>query len=320
MSYFITDKRKESGAAHQKNYFYMFHTLALWLFGEGLVMVTSIVVFGGGGFLGSSIVKAALSKGWKVTSVSRRGRPETQGPKLDNDNDVEEAWHDRVEWIAGDAFDSSTYRSALAGADHVAHTIGVLDYRGVLTESRPSRVLDKLGLTIRDALFSPSQSHSQHKDDELAVYDKLNRDALISVAKEATRHENIKSFVYISAAAGFPGVPDRYITTKREAEQYLTQIPNKPFRSILFRPGFMFSDDRGFTKPLARLLGLSYAANSSLNNKIPFIGAAGVKPLAVERVGSAVIEACDGPQVEGVVDIHQIEALADIRWRAEMIV
>lgn len=268
----------------------------------------SIVVFGGAGYLGSCISKAALSKGWQVTSISRKGRPaETRD------------WHARVNWVKGDAFNSESFSDALSKADHVAHTIGILDYRGFMSERKMSKVVDKLGSTFYDALreFVPSTTPSSA---ELQIYDRLNRDAAVSVSDEAVRHKNLKSFVYISAAAGFPGIPQRYITTKREAEDHITSLKDKTFRSILFRPGFMFSDDRGFTKPVGRLLGLSYALNSSLSGRIPYIGAAGVKPLAVERVGSAVVEACDNEQIEGIVDIHQIEALADVRWRAEMIV
>lgn len=268
----------------------------------------SLVVFGGAGYLGSSISKAAISKGWQVTSISRKGRPAKSS-----------AWHDKVNWVKGDAFKSESFSEALASADHVAHTIGVLDYRGFMTEPKISKAIDKVGNTVYDAFreIIPSTSPSS---DELQIYDRLNREAAMSVSMEATKYKNLKSFVYISAAAEFPGISQRYITTKREAENYIMGLQDKSFRSIIFRPGFMFSDDRAFTKPVGRLLGLSYALNSSLSGRIPGIGAAGVKPLAVERVGSAVVEACDNEQIDGVVDIHQIEALADVRWRAEMIV
>lgn len=269
---------------------------------------TSIVIFGGAGFLGSAISKAALSKGWQVTSISRQGRP-----REDRD------WHDKVKWVKGDAFDADSFSAELSEADHVAHTIGILDYRGFMKEQKISKAIDKIGGTLYDA-FRDLVPTTTPTSEDLQIYDRLNREAAISVSNEAVKHKNLKSFVYVSAAGGFPGIPQRYITTKRQAEDHISSLPSRTFRSILFRPGFMFSDDRGFTKPVARVLGLSYALNSSLSGKIPLIGAAGVKPLAVERVGSAVVEACDSDRVEGVVEIHQIEALADVRWRAEMIV
>lgn len=277
----------------------------------------SIAIFGGAGFLGSSVAKAALSKGWRVTSIGRHGRPAAAKG---------EDWHDRIDWVTGDAFRPETFRESLAGVQHVVHTIGILDYRGFMQEPRIGKVLDKLGGTVYDAvqevISSSSSSSSRQESPELQRYDRLNREALESVSREAAKLPNIKSFTYVSAADGFPGIPRRYITTKREAEQYLQTLPatTTTFRPIIMRPGFMFSETHGLTKPLARVLGLSYALNSSLNGKLPFIGAAGVKPLAVDRVGSAIVEACADDRVHGIVEIHQIEALADIRWRAEMIV
>ncbi|KHN04848.1 Hypothetical protein glysoja_024209 [Glycine soja] len=49
-----------------------------------------IVVLGGNGFVGSSICKAAVSKGIEVISLSRSGRPTYSG-----------AWVDQVTWISG---------------------------------------------------------------------------------------------------------------------------------------------------------------------------------------------------------------------------
>lgn len=49
-----------------------------------------------------------------------------------------------------------------------------------------------------------------------------------------TSSANPKTFVYISASAGFPILPKRYITTKRETEELLSQVPD--FRTIAMRP------------------------------------------------------------------------------------
>lgn len=310
-----------------------------------------LLVFGGAGFLGSQVSRAALRKGWQVTCVSRSGRP---SPASSSTSSLPQAptWHDEVEWVTGDAFTPSSYAEPLCAAQHVVTTIGVLDYRGFMRERRPGRVLDKLSLTLRDAALdmvptsllnrsgSSSSTVLRQDDEALRHYDLMNRDAAIAIAEQVARHENVRSLVYVSAAAGFPGIPARYMTSKRAAESHLMDMYNArgagtatgTFRPILFRPGFMFSDHhddkndaaggkaRGFTKPVARVLGLSYALNSALGNRVPGIGAAGVKPLAVERVGSAIVEACDDERIVGPVEVHQIEALADVRWRAEMIV
>jgi hypothetical protein len=49
-----------------------------------------IVVFGGGGYVGGAICKAALAKGMKVTSINR------SGPSSDA-----ESWVSDVEWVKG---------------------------------------------------------------------------------------------------------------------------------------------------------------------------------------------------------------------------
>ena len=262
----------------------------------------TLLVTGGNGFLGSHICRSAVTKGWKVLAVCRSGRP-ANGP----------AWHDRVEWIKGDVFEPDSVKSAMGRADHVAHTIGILDYRGFMTEQRPSRVLDRLGLTIRDAVAEvlPLGKGSP----ELQIYDRLNRDAAVQTIDLARQHSNVKSFLYISAAAAFPGIPQRYITTKRQAEEHLLNTDR--LRPIVLRPGFMYNE--GPTKTAAHLIGLSYAANSATGNRIPGIGGAGVKPLAVARVGDAIVEACADEQVHGIIEVHGIEALADARWRSEML-
>lgn len=288
-------------------------------------MAPTLLVMGGNGFLGGHICRSAVTKGWKVLAVSRSGRPSAEagrGP----------AWHDQVEWVKGDAFDPESLRQAMEQSDHVAHTIGILDYRGFLADARPSRVLDKLGSTLADAAAEvlPIGKPSP----ELGIYDRLNRDAAVQTIDLAKQCKGVKSFLYISAAAAFPGIPQRYITTKRQAEDYLfeqsapaahakgqgdqdgSQVALRP---IVFRPGFMYSEGSGYTKPVAHLIGLSYALNSGLGGRIPGIGGAGVKPLAVTRVGDAVVEACADENVRGVVEVHGIGALADARWRAEML-
>lgn len=57
----------------------------------------------------------------------------------------------------------------------------------------------------------------------------------ITLAKEAARLPSIDSFVYISAADIMPFINPRYISTKRQAEQFL--FSRDEFRTIVFRPG-----------------------------------------------------------------------------------
>lgn len=74
-----------------------------------------VVVFGGGGFVGSSICQAALAMGTRVTSISRSGRPAGLGA----------GWADQVEWVKGDALDpGQPWAGALRSAAGVASTLG----------------------------------------------------------------------------------------------------------------------------------------------------------------------------------------------------
>lgn len=55
-----------------------------------------------------------------------------------------------------------------------------------------------------------------------------------------TRPEETRSFVYVSAADAFaPVVPARYISTKREAEQYILShcTPQTGVLPVIVRPG-----------------------------------------------------------------------------------
>ncbi|XP_020114488.1 uncharacterized protein At1g32220, chloroplastic [Ananas comosus] len=76
------------------------------------VKTEKIVVLGGSGFVGSSICKAAVSKGIEVVSLSRSGKPSYTDP-----------WVDQVTWLAGDVF-YARWDEVLAGATAVASTLG----------------------------------------------------------------------------------------------------------------------------------------------------------------------------------------------------
>ncbi len=178
--------------------------------------------------------------------------------------------------------------------------------------------LNRLGSTLFDTFRESVDSPKWGPAEQLDVYDRLNREAAITVSDAVAKHSNVDTFVYVSAADGFPGVPKRYISTKRQAETHIDTLAER-FRPIYFRPGFMFSSGKPYTRQLARLLGLSYAMNSATNFRLP-IGAAGTKPLSVERVAAAIVEACEDARVAGPVEVPQIEALADRQWRRNMIV
>jgi len=139
----------------------------------------------------------------------------------------------------------------------------------------------------------------------------------IALAQESS-NEHVPTFVYISAAAGAPILPARYITTKREAEQ--TIASNLPeLRSIFIRPSFMYDSSRKFTLPIALGGFVASEVNALLGNKLGFLGAMAEKPLKVDVVGDAVVEALEDESTKGAVGTKQIEALATKAWRKSML-
>ena len=140
----------------------------------------------------------------------------------------------------------------------------------------------------------------------------------ITLAQESA-HASVPSFVYISAEAGAPILPKRYITTKREAESTIASSLPK-MRSIFMRPAFLYDSSRKFTLPIALAGGAGNMVNSLLGGRLtPFAGSAVGKPLKADLVAEAVVEAIEDEGVKGVVDTERIEGLANTAWRRGML-
>lgn len=124
--------------------------------------------------------------------------------------------------------------------------------------------------------------------------------------------------MYISAAAGAPILPSRYITTKREAEETIaSSLPQ--LRSIFVRPAFMYDSSRKLTLPIALGGFIGSEINALLGGKLQFLGAMTEKPLQVDVVGQAVVEAIEDEATRGVIGIKKIETLATKAWRKSML-
>ncbi|KAF8476932.1 hypothetical protein BDZ91DRAFT_708371 [Kalaharituber pfeilii] len=264
-----------------------------------------LVVCGGNGFLGSRICRSAVAQNFKVTSISRRGAPDWNTLwKLS----AAPAWASQVDWHRGDVFDPSTYSDKLEGATAVVHTMGILleqDYKGVLTGKEP------LVSGFRKAF-----SGEEKKDGKL-TYEKMNRESALILARTAISH-SVPTFLYVSAADGFVLLPSRYISTKRDAERILPTL-SSDMRTILVRPAFIYDSTRPISLPLAFATGITSSVNSLFGGKLPLLGAAGQKPLKVDVVAEAVVQAIQDEGVSGVIDIPKIETLATKAWRAAML-
>ncbi|KAI4186043.1 MAG: hypothetical protein L6R41_003744 [Letrouitia leprolyta] len=283
-----------------------------------------IVVCGGNGFLGTRICKVAVTRGWDVTSISRSGEPiwssVTSSPTAP-------PWSTSVSWEKADILKPASYKSFLKDADAVVHSMGILleaDYKGVLTGKESiwsglSRAFSASKGGSQNPLERKEgeELRPQEKDGQL-TYELMNRDSAITLAQESS-FQNVPSFVYISAAAGTPILPKRYITTKREAESTIASSFPK-LRNIFIRPGFLFDSSRTFTLPIAFAGSVGSMVNSMVGGRLTALaGAAVEKPLKADLVAEAVLEAVEDDGVKGVVNTQRIEDLANVAWRRGML-
>ncbi|KAJ5221056.1 uncharacterized protein N7469_009943 [Penicillium citrinum] len=282
-----------------------------------------LVVAGGSGFLGSRICKSAAARGWEVTSLSRSGEPRWDAVTESSDRP---SWASSVEWAKADLLKPESYKSFLTNASAVVHSMGILleaDYKGVVQGREPivsglQRAFSSSKLGSQNPLTRHEGEALQPKErDGQLTYELMNRDSAIALAQESV-NEHVPAFVYISAAAGAPILPERYITTKREAEAAITS--NLPeLRSIFMRPGFMYDSSRKFTLPIALGGFVASEFNTLLGNRLGFLGSMAEKPLKVDVVGEAVVEALEDESTNGAVGTKQIEALATKAWRKTML-
>lgn len=199
------------------------------------------------------------------------------------------------------------------------------DYKGVLSGKESlfsglSRSFSstKAGTTKNPLDRKPGDELGKGETDGQITYELMNRDSAIALAQEAER-EGAKAFVYISAAAGAPMLPSRYISTKREAESAIASNMIK-LRNIFIRPGFLYDNSRKFTLPIAASGMVGNTVNSMVGGSLTrLFGAAVEKPLKANLVGDAVVEAIADEETKGVVDTKLIEALAAKAWRRTML-
>ncbi|KJZ72177.1 hypothetical protein HIM_08442 [Hirsutella minnesotensis 3608] len=274
-----------------------------------------LVVCGGSGFLGSRICKYAVVRGWDVISISRSGKPKWENI---SSSPNPPSWSHQVSWESADILRPATYAPLLKSADYVVHSMGILleaDYKGLVSgkDGPVAGLRNMFASTTRAGAnpldkrpgedIKPSDSAQQFS------YEIMNRDSAIALAKHAAE-EKAEAFCYISACGGAPIMPPRYISTKREAEKAIAE--NFPgMRGIFMRPPFMWDSSRKVTLGLAAMVGAGSIFNNVTGKVLnDFMGAAGTKPLKVEQVAEAVIEALSDDAVKGPVEVPQIEDLA----------
>jgi hypothetical protein len=198
------------------------------------------------------------------------------------------------------------------------------DYKGVVSgRESPITGLQKAFAASRDRGVNPMERREGEdiippNNKDQFTYEIMNRDSAISLAKHAAA-EHVSAFVYVSAAAGAPVLPSRYITTKREAESAIAKnFPN--MRGIFVRPPFMYDSSRKFTIPVAALNGAGSIFNKLTGGFLGgFLGSAGMMPISVEVVAEAIVEALSDESIKGPVEAPAMESLANKAWRKTML-
>jgi hypothetical protein len=91
-------------------------------------------------------------------------------------------------------------------------------------------------------------------------------------------------------------------------------------RSLFIRAPFLYDTSRLFTLPLAAGTGIGALMNGLSGGRLSgLMGAAGAKPLKADLVAEAVVEALEDGKVKGVIEVGDIEQLANTAWRRGML-
>ncbi|QRV99983.1 mitochondrial protein [Ceratobasidium sp. AG-Ba] len=237
-----------------------------------------VFVVGGNGFLGmhgggcSAVCKAAVARGWKVTSISSSGQP-YRTPKGHTP-----AWANKVNFHKASALDPSTYRTLIEPCTAVVHTLGILlespRYKSAVRSSSIGGLVSAFGHAW--GLGAAGNPLTRPLPGEEGTYEQINTEAALKVletyASLTPAAGSARPFVYISAEDIFrPLVPARYIESKRAAEAAITREgrPDRP--SMMHRLGLMYHPHtRPLTTPIATLLDIS----AKLHQKLPIPGPA----------------------------------------------
>jgi len=81
----------------------------------------------------------------------------------------------------------------------------------------------------------------------------------------------------------------------------------------------MYDTNRKFTLPIALGGIIGSQLNTLLGGRLEFMGTMTEKPLRVDLVGEAVVEAISDDAISGVVGTKNIDSLATKAWRRSML-
>ncbi|CAE7560869.1 COQ11 [Symbiodinium natans] len=249
-----------------------------------------LLVLGGNGYVGREVCRLAVQRGFKVTSLSRRGEnPEPGNAELD-----------QVKWVQGNAADSSTVQSLVGDADAVVHAIGLLfDVNSGLTN---------LNLVVSGSGSTP---------DDASTYDRITRQTAFNVINAIKGRIRMPfsppmPMMFVSAAeAGWPDVAlgpqvekvaptwlKEYLVAKRAVEGELSSSADA-IRAAIFRPSLIWSWTKFDVLPVIPVFNLLNALG------VPFVD----KTVTVFTLSKAIVAALEDEGVSGVQRFTEMEEL-----------
>jgi len=249
-----------------------------------------LLVLGGTGFVGSELCRQALAHGFEVVSVSRRGHPVTP----------QQGSLKQVDWRCGDVVKNPEVLSRIlkeGGFYAVVHAIGML----------------------LESDLNKFASGSGSIPDPGTTFDMLTRQTAFAASSAwvecgCRAGPSPPPFVFVSAAeAGWtdlwgkdpaitPTFLKNYLKAKRAVENKLINEygANKQLRPIIMRPSLIYSMERYASLPA---VGAFFLGN--------FIGIPGVdRPVLVTVLVSAILNAIENPDIEGIQNSVKMETLA----------
>jgi nucleoside-diphosphate-sugar epimerase len=255
-----------------------------------MTMVTSlkqskplkILVLGGTGFVGRTVIEKANAKGYEAVSISRRGRLPTE-----TDSSGKNVW------FKGDITDKSVLTEVInkyGPFNAYVHTAGLL----FDAES---------GLKSFNKLASGSGS----VPGELSTYDRITKQTVfdsLDIINKQRRGSNKTPFLFISAAETrwefeVPVAFLRsYLIAKKAAEQAL--LSSSAVRPVIFRPSLIWTP----RKPLGLLSVIPFYVGFKLG--VPILD----RPVNVDSLSEALVEAIAREDVSGVKNYADIDSLA----------
>ncbi len=120
------------------------------------------------------------------------------------------------------------------------------------------------------------------------------------VGAEAQR-ANVPKFVFLSAGSGAPDTPVAYMKSKLAAEAFLTSLG---LELAILRPGLIYGQEKPETLEEHQAL-LELMQDTSLAEVIR-----PNRPMAVERVAYAALQAAICSTVKGILTVDDMEAIA----------